>query len=83
MQTIMLRGLTERFIDTIKKEKCAMIIGGDFNAELGPGEGVELSAVGHYTLDNVNARGEWKTQWLLENKLVAVNKCIRRNLRSR
>ena len=60
-------------IDTIKKEKCAKIIGGDFNAELGPGEGVELSAVGHYTLNKVNARGEWMTQWLLENKLVAVN----------
>ena len=61
-------------IDTIKKDKCAKIIGGDFNAELGPGEGVELSAVGHYTLNKVNARGEWMTQWLLENKLVAVNK---------
>ena len=28
---------------------------------------------GHYTLNKVNARGEWMTQWLLENKLVAVN----------
>ena len=60
-------------IDTIKKENCAKIIGGDFNGELGPGEGVELSAVGHYTLNKVNARGEWMTQWLFENKLVAVN----------
>ena len=60
-------------IDTIKKEKCAKIIGGDFNAELGPGEGVELSAVVHYTLNKVNGRGEWMTQWLLENKLVALN----------
>ena len=59
--------------DIIKKEKCAKIIGGDFNAELGPGEGVELSAVGHYTLNKVNARGEWMTQWLLENNLIAVN----------
>ena len=60
-------------IDTIQKEKCAKIIGGDFNAELGPGEGVQVSAVGHYTLNKANARGEWMTQWLLENKLVAVN----------
>ena len=60
-------------IDTIKKEKCAKIIGGDFNAELGPGEGVELSAVVHHTLNKVNGRGEWMTQWLLENKLVALN----------
>ena len=29
-------------IDTIGKEKCAKIIGGDYNAELGPDEGVEL-----------------------------------------
>ena len=49
------------------------IIGGDFNAELGPGEGIELSAVGHCTLNKANCRGEWLTQWLLENKLVALN----------
>ena len=49
------------------------IIGGDFNAELGPGEGLELSAVGHYTLSKGNCRGEWMTQWLLQNKLVALN----------
>ena len=49
------------------------IIGGDFNAELGPGEGIELSSVGHYTLNKANGRGEWMTQWLLENNLVALN----------
>ena len=49
------------------------IIGGDFNAELGPGEGVELSCVGHYTLNKANCRGEWMTQWLLEKNLVALN----------
>ena len=54
-------------IDTIGQEKCAKIIGGDLNAELGLGQGVELSAVGHYTLNKANARGEWMTQWLLEN----------------
>ena len=50
-----------------------MIIGGDFNAELGPGEGVELSCVGHYTPNKANCRGEWMTQWLLEKNLVALN----------
>ena len=34
-----------------EREKNMKIIGGDFNAELGPGEGMELSAVGHYTLN--------------------------------
>ena len=66
-------------IDITKKEKCAKIFGGDFNAELGPGEGVELSAVGHYTLNKGNVRGEWMTQWLLENKLVAVNTIYRKS----
>ena len=49
------------------------IIGGDFNAELGPGEGIELSSVGHYTLNKANCRGEWMTQWLLDNSFVALN----------
>ena len=60
-------------LTTIEKDQSMKIIGGDFNAELGPGEGIELSAVGHYTLNKANCRGEWMTQWLLENKLVALN----------
>ena len=56
----------------IEGEKGMKIIGGDFNAELGPGEGLELSAVGHYTLNKGNCRGEWMTQWLLQNKMVAL-----------
>ena len=67
----------EKVYKTINKmlegEKGMKIIGGDFNAELGPGEGLELSAVGHYTLNKGNCRGEWMTQWLLQNKLVALN----------
>ena len=57
----------------IEREKSMKIIGGDFNAELGPGEGLELSAVGHCSLSKGNCRGEWMTQWLLQNKLVALN----------
>ena len=60
-------------LSTIGKEKCMKIIGGDFNVELGPGEGLELAAVSHYTLNKANCRGERMTQWLLENKLVALN----------
>ena len=33
------------------REKRMKIIGGDFDAELGPGDGIELSCVGHYTLN--------------------------------
>ena len=57
----------------IDKEKNMKIIGGDFNAELGPGDGIELSCVGHYTLNKANCRGKWMTQWLLEKNLVALN----------
>ena len=49
------------------------VIGGDFNAELGPGTGIESSCAGHYTLNDANCRGEWMTQWLLEKSLVALN----------
>ena len=42
----------------IEKDKSMKIIGGDFNAELGPGEGIELSSVGHYALKKANGRGE-------------------------
>ena len=67
------RKLTKQSFSTIGKEKCMKIIGGDFNAELGPGEGIELSSVGHYTLNKANCRGEWMTQWLLDNISVAMN----------
>ena len=60
-------------LTTIGKEKNMKIIGGDFNAELGPGEGIELSSVGHYTLNKASCRGEWMTQWLLDNSFVALN----------
>ena len=57
----------------MEMDKSMKIIGGDFNAELGPGEGIELMSVGHYAINKANGRGEWMTQWLLENNLVALN----------
>ena len=35
-------------LKTIEKDKSMKIIGGDFNAELGPSEGIELAAVLHF-----------------------------------
>ena len=61
----------------IEKDKDVHIIGGDFNAELGPGIGVEQASVGHYTLKDANCRGEWMTQWLLEQRLLALNTMYR------
>ena len=54
------------------------IIGGDFNAELGPCEGVEFASVGHYTLNKSNCRGEWLAQWLLEKRMVVLNTMYRK-----
>ena len=65
--------ITQTIITAIEKDKSMKIIGGDFNAELGPGEGIESSSVGHYTLNKANSRGEWMTQWLLGNSLIALN----------
>ena len=41
------------------------IIGGDFNAELGPGNGSERKSVGRYTLNEGNKRGYWLKSWLM------------------
>ena len=46
----------------LKTDKGVQIIGGDFNAELGPGVGVELTCVGQYTFKEANNRGEWMKQ---------------------
>ena len=54
------------------------IIGGDFNAELGTGIGVEQASVGQYTLKESNCRGEWMSQWLQEQRLVALNTMYRK-----
>ena len=51
----------ERIRRVIGTDRNMKIIGGDFNAELGPGNGVEQSSVGHYTLNKGNCRGEWLT----------------------
>ena len=34
---------------------------------------MEQASVGHYTLRKASGGGEWMTQWLLEQKLIALN----------
>ena len=63
----------EAIRSVIGTDKNMKIIGGDFNAELGPGIGIEQAFVGHYTLKEVNCRGEWMSQWLLEHRPFALN----------
>ena len=53
----------EKMYKTIEKHmlniKKYIIIGGDFNTELGPGKGTECKSVGKYTLNESNKRGDW------------------------
>ena len=69
----------EKMYPTIEKhmtnnKKCIPIIGGDFNAELGPGKGAECKSVGKYTLNESNKRGDW----LMLNDYSALNTMFRK-----
>ena len=59
------------------------IIGGDFNVEIGPGEGVELSSLCYYTFNKANCKGEKMIQWILANSFVALNTMFMKVLRQR
>ena len=53
-------------------------VGGDFNAQLGPGLGVERHSVGPHTLKESNKRGDWMKQWMMLQKFVAINTTYRK-----
>ena len=56
---------------TNSSKKRLQIVGGDFNAKLVPGYGVERTSVGSHTLNVGNKRGDWVKHWLMmENKTV-------------
>ena len=55
-------------------------MGGDFNAELGSGNGVERVSVGPHTLKEVNKRGDWMKQWLMIQNFAALNTMYRKTL---
>ena len=59
-------------------KKCIPIIGGDFNAELGPGKGSECKSVGKHTLNESNKRGDWLKSWLMLNDYSALNTMFRK-----
>ena len=58
---------------TKSKRQAYKFLGGDFNAELGPGVGFERLSVGPYTLKESNKRGHWMKQWLMMQKFLALN----------
>ena len=73
----------EKMYKTIEKhmmnnKKYIPIIGGDFNAELGPGKGPECKSVGKYTLNESNKRGDWLKSWLMLKDYSALNTMFRK-----
>ena len=73
----------EKMYKTIEKhvahcDKCIPIIGGDFNAELGPGKGTERKSVGRYTLNEGNKSGDWMKSWLILKDYTALNTMFRK-----
>ena len=73
----------EKMCRTIEKhtnssKKSIQILGGDFNAELGPGDGVERASVGPHTLKEGNKRGDWLKQWLMIQNFTALNTMCRK-----
>ena len=54
------------------------IIGGDSNAELGPGKGTESKSVGRYTLYESYKRGDWLKCWLMLHDYSTLNTMFRK-----
>ena len=73
----------EKMYTTIEKhmvncDKCIPIIGGDFNAELGPGKGKECESVGRVTRNEGNKRGDRLKSWLMLQDHTALNTMFRK-----
>ena len=65
---------------TTNYNKCIPIVGGDFNAELGPECGTECTNVGKHTLNTGNKRGDWMKQWLMFSQIfTALDAMYRKN----
>ena len=63
-----------------KSEKNNIQIVGDFNAELGPGVGVERVSVGSHTLKEGTKRGDWMKQCAMIQNFTALNTMYRKTL---
>ena len=74
---------TNQLRNSQKSRKNDQIVGGDFNAELGPGIGVERLSVKPHTLKETNKRGDWMKQWLMLQKFVAISTTFRKTHQKR
>ena len=73
-----------RSIENLKnsQKKNIQIVRGDFDAELGPGYGVERVSVGQHTLNEGNKRGDWMKQWLMIHFFLHSTRCTEKHLKS-
>ena len=65
---------------TNSNKKSIQIVGGDFNAEKGPGYGVERVTVGPHTHKEGHKRGDWMKHWLMLQNFTALNTMDRKTL---
>ena len=79
MLTITLRKCRKIEKHTNSRKKSIQIVGGDFNAEMGPGHGVERASVGPLTLKEGNTRGDSVKQWLMIQNFTALHTMYRKN----
>ena len=62
-----------------KSKEAIQIVGDDVNAELGPGIGVERKQCRPtYPQKKGNKRGDWMNQWMMLQKLCAINTMYRK-----
>ena len=55
-----------------------LVVGGNFNAELGLGHGNECESVGRYALNEGNKRGDWMEHWMMLQGYTALNTMYRK-----
>ena len=65
---------------TSSSKKSIQTVGGYFNAELGPGYGVERAIVGPHTFNEGNKRGDWLKHLLTIQNFTAPNTMYRKTL---
>ena len=66
-----------------KSQKSMQIVGGDFNAELGPGIGIERLSVGPHTVEESNSRRDWLKQWSVLQKICCAPNDVQKNMRTK
>ena len=72
----------EKMYRTIEKHtiNSKKLLGGDFNAELGPGYRIKCTSVGKHTLNGGSKRGDWMKHWLMIQNCTALNTMFRKTL---